>query len=53
MKTTYSTMDKAIYIIGIIKNVKKNKEYAISIVEWYSNSDQEDQELKRLINKYW
>ena len=53
MKTVYSTMDKALYIINITRNVGKSLEYALSILEWYSNTDAEDLELKRLIIKYW
>ena len=53
MKTVYSTMDKALYIINITRNVGKSLEYALSILEWYSNTDAEDIELRRLINKYW
>lgn len=53
MKTVYSTMDKALYIINITRNVGKSLEYALSILEWYSDTDAEDIELRRLINKYW
>ncbi len=53
MPTVYNTMDKAIYIISITRNVGKSLEYALSIVEWYSNTEAEDTELKTLIQKYW
>lgn len=39
------------YIIGIVKSVNKTKDYAISIVEWYTNNNKEDNEVKRLINE--
>ena len=39
------------YIISVVKSVNKTKDYAISIVEWYTNTDKEDNEVKRLINE--
>ena len=49
----FDTRDKALYIINMTKNVGKSLEYALSILEWYSNTDAEDIELKTLITFYW
>jgi hypothetical protein len=58
MKNTQKTIDKRVetiaqYIINIVKSVYKDKNYAISIIPWYSYSDEEDEQIEEYINKNW
>jgi hypothetical protein len=38
------------YIINIVKSVGKDKDYAINIVEWYTQTEKQDKEVKEYIN---
>lgn len=40
-------------IIGIVKSVGKTKEYAISIICWYTYNEKEDLLVEQEILKIW
>jgi hypothetical protein len=45
--------EKADYIIMTCKSVNKDLNYAIDIIEWYSNSRSEDKEIAKYIFENW
>jgi hypothetical protein len=58
MATTQKTIEERVeniaqYIINMVKSVHKDKNYAISIISWYSYSDKEDKQIEEYINKNW
>lgn len=51
--TTAQQEKTANYIIGMVKSVGKSLDYAISIIVWYSMTDQDDKAVETLIRKKW
>lgn len=51
--TTYTTTQKANYIVSMIKSVNKSLEYAVETAAWYSMTDREQSEIENEIKKLW
>jgi hypothetical protein len=51
--TTYTTFQKANYIVKMIKSVSKSLDYAIERAAWYSMTNQEQIEIEIEIKKIW
>jgi hypothetical protein len=48
---TQIQIKKARYIVNLVKSVNKDMDYALSIVCWYSMTDNEDLILSNLIKE--
>lgn len=51
--TTFTSFQKANYIVKMVKSVNKNLEYALDIIVWYSDNDKQDIEIQNEIKKLW
>ena len=50
---TNTTTRKANYIINMTKSISKDLAYALDIICWYSMTEQEDEEIKKIILTNW
>lgn len=41
------------YIVATTKEVNKTLEHALDIVQWYTSTTKQDEEVKALIQKMW
>lgn len=51
--TTFTSFQKANYIVKMIKSVNKSLEYALETAIWYSMTNKEDIEIQNEIKKLW
>ena len=52
-QTPMKSQQIANYIMNLSKSVGKDLNYALSIVEWYSETHKQDEEIKLILNQIW
>lgn len=53
MRKKKTPLQKAVYIVGMVKESKKDLDYAIDIIPWYSATDKEDKQIEKIIREIW